>query len=80
MNKNNIELGLKNLALILYIQQVKGRVERTIRNITEEYIDLLAQFPKWLNEDCLEEWRCWFNEDRFHRGVKDYPANLYVKN
>ncbi len=63
-----------------YYPQDKGKVERTIRNITEEYIDLLAQFPKWLNEDCLEEWRCWFNEDRFHRGVKDYPANLYVKN
>jgi hypothetical protein len=62
-----------------YYPQDKGKVERTIRNITEEFIDLLSKFPKWLNVKCIEEWRCWFNEDRFHRGVKDYPANLYVK-
>ena len=63
-----------------YYPQDKGKVERTIRNIVEEYIDLLSQFPKWFNGKCMEEWRCWFNEKRFHRGVKDYPANLYVKN
>jgi hypothetical protein len=62
-----------------YYPQDKGKVERTIRNITEEYVDLLSKFPKWFNVKCIEEWRCWFNEDRFHRGVKDYPANLYVK-
>ncbi len=63
-----------------YYPQDKGKVERTIRNIAEEYLDLLSQFPKWFNGRCMEEWKCWFNEDRFHRGVKDYPANLYVKN
>jgi hypothetical protein len=62
-----------------YYPQDKGKVERTIRNITEEFIDLLSNFPKWFNIKCIEEWRCWFNKERFHRGVKDYPANLYVK-
>jgi len=62
-----------------YYPQDKGKVERTIRNLTEEFVDLLSKFPKWLNLKCIEEWRCWFNEERYHRGVKDYPANLYVK-
>ena len=59
-----------------YYPQDKGKVERTIRNLTEEFVDLLSKFPKWLGN--MEDWRCWFNEKRFHRGVKDYPANLYV--
>lgn len=61
-----------------YYPQDKGKVERTIRNIAEEYIDLLSAFPKWFNDKCMEEWRSWFNEERFHRGVKDYPARLYI--
>lgn len=61
-----------------YYPQDKGKVERTIRNLVEEFINLLAKFPKWLNGK-LEEWRCWFNEDRYHRGIKDYPANLYAQ-
>lgn len=62
-----------------YYPQDKGKVERTIRNISEEFVDLLSKFPKWLNVKFIEEWRCWFNEKRFHRGVKDYPDSLYVK-
>lgn len=60
-----------------YYPQDKGKVERTIRNITEEYIDLLAVFPKWFNEKDMEEWRRWFNEERFNRGIKEYPAKLF---
>jgi len=73
------EQGVEAIFAHPYYPQDKGKVERTIRNITEEFIDLLSKFPKWLNVKCLEEWRCWFNEDRFHRGVKDYPVNHYVK-
>jgi len=60
-----------------YYPQDKGKVERTIRNLSEEYVYLLAQFPNWFDDKHMEEWRCWFNEKRFHKGVKDYPANLY---
>lgn len=60
-----------------YYPQDKGKVERTIRNITEEFIDLLSNFPKFFSR--MEEYRVWFNEKRFHRGIRDYPANLYVK-
>ncbi|MBI2045489.1 hypothetical protein HYT23_05500, partial [Candidatus Pacearchaeota archaeon] len=55
----------------------KGKVERTIRNLAEEFVDLFFVFPQWFNDKCIEEWKDWFNEKRFHRGVKDYPANLY---
>jgi len=71
------ELGCEAIFAHPYYPQDKGKVERTIRNIAEEFIDLLGKFPKWINN--MEEWKDWFNKKRFHRGVKDYPANLYVK-
>jgi len=58
-----------------YYPQDKGKVERTIRNITEEFIVHLKHFPMFL--DKIENYRDWFNKDRYHRGVKDYPVNLY---
>lgn len=60
-----------------YYPQDKGKVERTIRNITEEFLDLLSKFPQFFGR--MENFRNWFNEKRYHRGVKDYPAKLYVK-
>ena len=62
-----------------YYPQDKGKVERTIRNLAEEFIDLLLVFPQWFNKECIEKWRRWFNEKRFHRGVKAYPNEIYVK-
>ena len=59
-----------------YYPQDKGKVERTIRNITEEFIDYLKNFPVFFSR--MESYRGWFNEDRYHRGVKDYPAKLFV--
>lgn len=59
-----------------YYPQDKGKVERTIRNVTEEFIDLLAKFPQFLGR--MEEYRGGFNEKRYHRGIKDYPARLFV--
>ena len=60
-----------------YYPQDKGKVERTIRNLAEEFVNLLSKFPKWIKGK-LEVWRRWFNEKRYHRGIKDYPSNLYV--
>src|SRR3989344_5408415 len=62
-----------------YYPQDKGKVERAIRNISEELVYLFVNFSKWFNVKCIESWRCWFNEKRFHRGVKDYPSRLFVK-
>ncbi|MBI2451983.1 transposase [Candidatus Pacearchaeota archaeon] len=61
-----------------YYPQDKGKVERTIRNLVEEFVNLLSKFKHWIDGK-LEEWRVWFNDKRFHRGIKDYPSNLYVK-
>ena len=61
-----------------YYPQDKGKVERTIRNLAEEFVNLLSKFKRWIHGK-LEVWRIWFNERRFHRGIKDYPSNLYVK-
>jgi hypothetical protein len=69
---------IKPLSAHPYYPQDKGKVERTIRNLTEEFVNLLSKFKHWIYGK-LEEWRIWFNEKRFHRGVKDYPSNLYVK-
>lgn len=70
------ELECKAIFAHPYYPQDKGKVERSIRNVAEEFVDLLAKFPRWINN--IEDWRNWFNRDRYHRGVKDYPANLYV--
>lgn len=60
-----------------YYPQDKGKVERCIRNLSEEFVNLISKFRHWI--DKIEEWRIWFNEKRFHRGIKDCPSNLYVK-
>jgi len=62
-----------------YYPQDKGKVERAIRNISEELVYLFMNFGKWFNAKCIESWRHWFNEKRYHRGVKDYPSRLFVK-
>jgi len=61
-----------------YYPQDKGKVERTIRNLAEEFVNLLSKFKHWINGK-MEEWRIWFNDKRYHRGIKDCPSNLYVK-
>ena len=63
-----------------YYPQDKGKVERTNRNVGEELVNLIVIFHRLLSGEQIEKWVKWFNEERFHRGVKDYPANLYVKN
>jgi IS30 family transposase len=72
------ENQIKALFAHPYYPQDKGKVERTIRNLAEEFINLLAKFPQWIKGK-LEKWRKWFNEKRYHRGIKDCPSNLYVK-
>ena len=62
-----------------YYPQDKGKVERAIRNIAEELINLIIIFHKLLNKNEVLKWINWFNEKRFHRGIKGFPADLYVK-
>lgn len=74
-NEHNIEAVFAHP----YYPQDKGKVERTNRNIGEELINIILKFHKLLSEQEITSWINWFNEDRFSYGVKDYPANLYVK-
>lgn len=70
------EHGIKSLHAHPYYPQDKGKVERAIRNISEEFIYLLKKFPEWL--DNLPEYVKWFNHKRYHAGVKAFPAQLYT--
>jgi transposase InsO family protein len=56
--------------------QDKGKVERTIRNLNQEFVHHLRRFPGWLDGK-VDEYREWFNNSRFHRGVNAFPAELY---
>lgn len=59
-----------------YYPQDKGKVERAIRNLTEELIDLFIKFPHWLNHTI--EFQEWYNTKRYSHGVEDFPANLFI--
>jgi len=69
------EYQLKTIFAHPYYPQDKGKVERAIRNIAEEFINLLKKFPEWLNE--ITAYTHWFNNQRFHRGINTVPQALY---
>lgn len=73
--KNNTEA----LFAHLYYPQDKGKVERAIRNVAEELINLIMIFRHLMNKGEISNWISWFNGKRFHRGIKGFPADLYVK-
>ncbi len=60
-----------------YYPQDKGKVERAIRNIAEEFIYLLTKFKEWLDGK-IKSYKRWFNNKRFHRGINNYPAKLFL--
>jgi len=68
--------GVEPLFAHPYYPQDKGKVERTIRNVTEEFVNLLRKFPEWLGK--LRQYRMWYNRNRFHRGINTQPARLYT--
>ncbi|MFN4133440.1 MAG: hypothetical protein ACK4GQ_03625 [Candidatus Hadarchaeales archaeon] len=70
-------MGYPRCVITLYAfdSSDKGKVERTIRNVTEEFINLLRKFPEWI--DRLPDYRRWYNRCRFHRGINACPAELY---
>ena len=71
------ENGIEPLHAHPYYPQDKGKVERTIRNVAEEFIYLLLKFPNWGNEE-LSEYQDWFNTERYHCGIKAIPCQLYT--
>ena len=59
-----------------FYPQCKGKIERCIRNFNEEYIRLDKVFEE--PQTLLEEYREWYNNDRYHLGINDCPANIYL--
>jgi len=68
--------NIKPLFAHPYYPQDKGKVERAIRNISEEFIHLLTKFPEWL-KGLIKDYKKWFNDKRFHRGINTFPSLLY---
>ncbi len=60
-----------------YYPQDKGKVERAIRNVAEEFVYLTKKFPEWLNGK-IKEFQRWFNTKRFHNGINAIPYQLYT--
>lgn len=60
-----------------YYPQDKGKVERAIRNVSEEFIYLLKKFPQWLKGE-IKEYQEWYNNKRYHRGINAIPVSLYT--
>lgn len=59
--------------------QDKGKVERCIQNLNREFVYQLRKFPNWLKGK-VQEYKEWYNNSRFHRGVNAMPAELYECN
>jgi len=73
----NLPKKQENLFAHPYYPQDKGKVERAIRNVSEEFIYLLKKFPLWLKGK-IKEYREWYNNKRYHRGIKAIPITLYI--
>lgn len=69
--------GIEPLFAHPYYPQDKGKVERTIRNIAQEFTNLLTKFPHWLKGK-IKSFKRWYNNSRIHHGIGTVPKSLYV--
>lgn len=69
--------GIEALFAHPHYPQDKGKVERTIRNVAEEFTDLLMKFPHWLN-GAIKSFKRWYNNSRIHHGIGTVPKLLYM--
>ena len=69
--------GIEPLFAHPHYPQDKGKVERAIRNVSEEFIYLLKKFPQWLKGE-IKEYQEWYNNKRYHGGINAIPITLYV--
>jgi transposase InsO family protein len=58
-----------------FYPQCKGKIERCIRNFNEEYIRLDKVFEN--PQALLEEYQEGYNNERYHLGINDCPANIF---
>lgn len=69
------ERGIKVEHTPPYYPQSKGKVERGIRNINEEFLRLNPHLENV--EKDLKEFVRWHNNERFHTGINAIPAEVY---
>ncbi len=70
------EKGIEVVQAPVRYPQAKGKVERKIRTFNEEFLVLGSVFDN--HTDLLGEYSNWYNNERYHLGVEDTPANLYL--
>lgn len=59
-----------------FYPQCKGKIERCIRNFNEEFIRLDKMFE--VPQTLLKEYQDWYNNERYHMGINDCPANIFL--
>ena len=60
-----------------YYPQDKGKVERAIRNVTEELINGFIKIPERFTKQAVKEYKQWYNYKRFHLGINNIPEKLF---
>ena len=73
--KNCEKLGIVVVHTPPYYPQCKGKVERVIRTLNEEYLPLGSVF--YDHAALLPEFRDWYNNQRYHMGIRGIPAQRY---
>lgn len=69
------ENGIEPISAHPYYPQDKGKVERVIRTLTEEFLHLVRKVPHWLQK--LNDYTLWYNTKRYHLGIKTIPSRIY---
>jgi transposase InsO family protein len=59
-----------------FYPQCKGKIERCIRNFNEEFLPLDKVFEDPIS--LIEEYRAWYNNERYNTGIQACPAQLYI--
>jgi hypothetical protein len=59
-----------------FYPQCKGKIERCIRNFNEEFLLLDKVFEDPIS--LIEEYREWYNNERYNLGIQACPAQLYI--
>ena len=73
------EYGVEAVFAHPYYPQDKGKVEREVRNVSEELIRVAQVLLQPLTA-LVEQYREWRNHSRYHAGIKGIPAERYVAN
>ena len=68
-------MGIEVIHIPPHYPQCKGKIERVIRTFNEEFLRICCVFynPMAL----IPEFHSWYNDDRYHMAIFDFPNELY---